>query len=88
MGRIVVYCQPGARQTRVVGTHDGKPKVQLKAAPVDGEANAALVAFLAERMGVPKSAVRIEAGATARTKRIRVDGVEDDALLSALRDSG
>ena len=88
MGRIVVYCQPGARQTRVVGMHDGKPKVQLKATPVDGEANAALVAFLAERVGVPKSAVRIEAGATARTKRIRVDGVEDGVLLSALRDSG
>lgn len=84
MGRIVVYCQPGARRTRVAGTHDGKPKVQLKAPPIDGEANAALVALMAELAGVPKSAVRIEAGAASRTKRVRVDGVEDAVLLRAL----
>lgn len=82
--RIVLYCQPGARQTQVVGWHDGKPKVQLKAPPVDGEANRALIAFVAERCGVPKAAVTLEMGAASRTKRLRVDGVSDQALHQAL----
>jgi uncharacterized protein (TIGR00251 family) len=84
MARIVVYCQPGAKQTRLAGLHDGKPKIQLKAPPVDGAANKALVAFLAERCGVPKSAVTIEQGASGRTKRVEVAGLTDDALLACL----
>ena len=81
MGRIVVYCQPGAKQTQCVGLHDGKPKIQLKAPPVDGAANKALIGFLAEVFGVPKSAISIELGASGRTKRVEVAGV-DDAELS------
>jgi len=81
MGRIVVYCQPGAKQTQCVGLHDGKPKIQLKAPPVDGAANKALIGFLSDVFGVPKSAIRIELGASGRTKRVDVAGV-DDAELS------
>ena len=80
MGKIVVYCQPGAKQTQCVGLHDGKPKIQLKAPPVDGAANKALIAFLAERCGVPKSAVTIELGASGRTKRVEVAGLSDEQL--------
>lgn len=80
MGKIVVYCQPGAKQTQCVGWHDGKPKIQLKAPPVDGAANKALIAFLAERCGVPKSAVTIELGASGRTKRVEVAGLSDEQL--------
>ena len=80
MGKIVVYCQPGAKQTQCVGLHDGKPKIQLKAPPVDGAANKALIAFLAERCGVPKSAVTIELGASGRTKRVEVAGLSDGQL--------
>lgn len=81
MGKIVVYCQPGAKQTQCVGLHDGKPKIQLKAPPVDGAANKALIGFLAQVFGVPKSAISIELGASGRTKRVEVAGV-DDAELS------
>jgi hypothetical protein len=81
MGRSVVYCQPGARQTQCVGLHDGKPKIQLKAPPVDGAANQALIAFLSDVLDVPKSAITIELGASGRTKRVAVAGV-DDAELS------
>jgi uncharacterized protein (TIGR00251 family) len=83
MGRVVVYCQPGARQTRIVGLHDGKPKIQLKAPPVDGEANHALIAFVSALCGVPKSAVQIESGVASRTKRLCVEGV-DEATLQRL----
>ena len=84
MARIVVYCQPGAKQTQLAGLFDGKPKIQLKAPPVDGEANKALVAFLAQRCGVPKSAIRIEMGASGRTKRVEVNGLDDATLRLAL----
>ncbi|MBL8389014.1 MAG: DUF167 domain-containing protein [Hydrogenophaga sp.] len=80
MGKIVVYCQPGAKQTQCVGLHDGKPKIQLKAPPVDGAANKALIAFLSERCGVPKSAVTIALGASGRTKRVEVAGLSDEQL--------
>ena len=84
MGKIVIYCQPGAKQTACVGLHDGKPKIQLKAPPVDGAANRALIAFLAERLGVPKSAVTIEMGATGRTKRVHIAGRDDTQIAAGL----
>ena len=84
MGKIVVYCQPGAKQTQCVGLHDGKPKIQLKAPPVDGAANKALIGFLAEVFGVPKSAISIELGASGRTKRVEVAGVVDAELSRRL----
>ncbi len=85
MGKIVLYCQPGAKQTQLVGTHDGKPKIQLKAPPVDGEANKALIVFLAQRCGVPKSAISIEMGTSSRTKRVAVEGRSDAELQTALQ---
>ena len=84
MGRIVVYCQPGAKQTQCVGLHDGKPKIQLKAPPVDGAANKALIGFLSEVFGVPKSAISIELGASGRTKRVEVAGVSDEEISCRL----
>ena len=85
MGKIVLYCQPGAKQTQLVGTHDGKPKIQLKAPPVDGEANKALIVFLAQRCGVPKSAISIEMGTSSRIKRVAVEGRSDAELQAALQ---
>lgn len=88
MGKIVLYCQPGAKQTQLVGLHDGKPKIQLKAAPVDGAANKALVAFLAQVCGVPKSAIDIEMGTSSRIKRVEVGGVSDERLKELLAPAG
>jgi uncharacterized protein (TIGR00251 family) len=84
VGRIVVYCQPGAKQTQCVGLHDGKPKIQLKAPPVDGAANKVLIAFLSDTCGVPKSAITIELGASGRTKRVEVAGLNDEELSRRL----
>ncbi|TSE23905.1 DUF167 domain-containing protein [Tepidimonas aquatica] len=81
---LTLYCQPGARQTRLVGWHGGLPKVQLAAPPVDGAANAALLAWLTERTGLPKRAVTLVAGATARTKRVRLHGLDANQALAAL----
>ena len=84
MASILLYCQPGASQTEVVGTHDGKPKIRLKAPPVDGAANKALIAFLAEMYGVPRAAIRIEFGMRGRIKRVEVDGLSEEELRARL----
>jgi hypothetical protein len=73
--RIAVHVQPRARRTELVGRHGDSLKIRLAAPPVDGAANDALVRFLAERLGVPRSAVRIASGAGSRTKVVAVDGV-------------
>lgn len=84
MARIVVYCQPGARHTRLAGVHDGKPKIQLRAPPVDGEANRALIEFLHELCDVPRALITIDSGASSRTKRVNIEGLSDEALRSLL----
>ncbi|WP_129776935.1 DUF167 domain-containing protein [Peristeroidobacter soli] len=82
--RIHVYVQPRASKTAVVGMHDGAVKIRLAAPPVDGAANAALVEFVAEQVGVAKSRVRITAGLTSRRKTVEVDGVTAEQLARAL----
>ena len=81
---ITLYIQPGAKQSRVVGLHDGLPKIAIKARPIDGEANEALIAFLAELGGVPKRSIEILSGQTSRTKRLDVDQLVVSALEKAL----
>ena len=60
--------------------HGAALKVRLHAAPVDGAANDALVALLAERLGLPKRAVRIVAGEAARGKTVEIDGTTEAAV--------
>jgi hypothetical protein len=82
---LAVLVQPRASRTRVVGEHDGLLKIQLAAPPVDGEANAALLEFLAKRLGVPRRQVSLVSGDTARRKRIRVEGLgaaQAEAVMS------
>jgi uncharacterized protein (TIGR00251 family) len=82
--RINVYVQPRASKTVVAGMHDGCVKIRLAAPPVDGAANAALVEFVADQLGIAKSRVRITAGLTSRRKTVEVDGVTAAQVASAL----
>lgn len=70
-----VRVQPRASRSEIVGPHGGRVRVRLKAPPVDGRANAELVALLAEAFGVPRAHVVLEAGTTGRDKRVRIRGV-------------
>jgi uncharacterized protein (TIGR00251 family) len=72
---LEILVQPRASRTRVAGEHDGRLKIQLAAPPVDGEANAALVAFLAGALGVRRADVVLLAGEAGRRKRVRVAGI-------------
>ena len=84
MAIVTLYIQPGAKQSRVVGLHDGMPKIAIKARPIDGEANEALITFLAELGGVPRRSIEILSGQTSRTKRLEVDQPVINALEKAL----
>lgn len=76
--------QPRASRNELAGRHGDALKVRLAAPPVDGAANEALVRFLAERLDVPRSAVRLQAGATARTKVLAVTGIGVAAAMERL----
>lgn len=73
--RITVKVQPRARATRVAGRMENAYRLKLAAPPVDGKANEACVAFLAELAGVAKSRVRIVSGATSRMKVVEIEGI-------------
>ena len=81
---LEILVQPRASRTRVIGEHDGRLKIQLAAPPVDGEANAALVDFLAGELGARRSDVTIERGDTGRRKTVRVAGLTAAAVRVAL----
>ncbi len=92
MVSIAVRLTPRAARTRVLGaaTDDAGRrylKVAVAAPPVDGAANAALLAYLAERWAVPKSALRLAAGETARLKRIELTA-DPEACARAAADQG
>lgn len=63
---------PRAQKTAFSGERDGRMVVRLAAPPVDGAANAALIAFLAEYYQVPRSRVRIVSGERSRNKRVEI----------------
>jgi uncharacterized protein len=79
-----VRLQPRARRTEVAGERGGAGVVRGTAPPVDGRANAALCALVAERAGVARSRVSVVRGAASRDKVVRVEGAEPEALRAAL----
>lgn len=77
---LTLHIQPNARRTEFVGLHGEAMKLRLAAPPVDGKANAALCAFLADFCGVPRAAVSLVSGETSRAKRVRIEGATPAAV--------
>ncbi|MDP2321386.1 MAG: DUF167 domain-containing protein [Acidobacteriota bacterium] len=75
---------PRAGKSSIAGVRDGALLVRLAAAPVDGAANAELIAVLAGALHLPKRSIRIVSGDRSRTKRVHVDGMDAAAVFSAL----
>ena len=79
---ISVHAQPGAKKSAVAGLHGEALKVRVAAPPVEGKANEALAAFVAKALGVPRRAVRIVKGESAREKLLLVaDAAVDPGQL-------
>ena len=71
---LQVKVKPNARVSSLRQTEDGSWQAQLKSPPVDGKANAELVALVAGHFRCPKSAVTIKSGASGRTKLVKIEG--------------
>jgi uncharacterized protein (TIGR00251 family) len=69
---VDLVVQPRASRTRIVGEHGDRLKVQIAAPPVDGEANAELLAYLAATFAVPKREVVLVSGETGKRKTVRL----------------
>ena len=74
---LTLHIQPGAKKTEVAGEHGDALKIRLAAPPVDGKANAALLEFIADRLGVAKNAVTLKSGQTSRRKVVEVSGTSE-----------
>lgn len=70
-----VLVRPRAGRNAIVGRHGSALKLRVAAPPTEGRANDAVVALLAETLGVKVGAVRIRSGAGSRSKRVEVAGV-------------
>ena len=79
-----VRVSPRASRDEVAGERDGALVVRLTAPPVEGQANAALVRFLARQLGVPASTMSITRGAKGRDKVLLVAGARADDLRASL----
>jgi uncharacterized protein (TIGR00251 family) len=69
---IQVKVKPRARQSAFTQVADGTYIAEIRAAPVDGRANAELVALVARHFGCPKAAVTIKSGHASRTKLVKI----------------
>jgi uncharacterized protein (TIGR00251 family) len=75
---------PRAGRSGFAGWRDGSLIVKLAAAPVEGAANDELIALLAKTLRLPKRAITIVSGERARTKRIRIAGIDREQALALL----
>ncbi len=71
---LTLHVQPGARSSETAGLHGAALKVRIAAPAADNRANATLVEFLAERLGVARSGIAIRHGASGRRKVVEIAG--------------
>jgi uncharacterized protein len=81
---IDVRVIPRAKKTTQAGTRDDALLIRVAAPPVEGAANDALVAFLADRLAVARRAVRIVSGEGGRSKRVAVHGITVSDAIARL----
>jgi uncharacterized protein (TIGR00251 family) len=81
---LTVRLKPRAKRNAIVDERDGVLHVSVAAAPVDGQANAALCKLIAKRAGVARGQVSVIRGERAREKVLRVEGLTQHELRRAL----
>ncbi len=79
------YILPRSSQNKVSGLHGEALKIKLTSPPVDGEANKALVKFLAKTLKTSPGKISIITGATGRNKSIHVEDFDEDSLMLILK---
>ncbi|RJG03739.1 DUF167 domain-containing protein [Noviherbaspirillum sedimenti] len=84
--RLQVQVMPNAKRTGVAGMHGDAVKIRLQAQPVEGKANESLVRFVADALDLPKNAVNVSHGLTARHKLLEIaaPGLTVEGIRQAL----
>ncbi len=83
--RFKVRLTPRAAMDKIEGTHQDALKIRVKAPPVDGKANTALIKFLSKSLGISQSKITVIFGHTSRVKLIRAEGISPGEIFSLLR---
>lgn len=83
--RIACRVQPRASKQGVRGMHGSAIKISLNTPPVDGKANAALCAFLADLLDLSKSSVSLHSGQTSRDKVVEACGINREQAIQILQ---
>jgi len=85
---LAVRAQPGAKKTAIIGIYGEGATAQLKIAvqapPLEGRANQALIAFLAQTFALPKTAVKIVSGESSRNKVFLLEGITLPRAMAVL----
>ena len=81
---LSILATPRASKSKIVGEHDGRLKVALKAPPVDGAANQELVDFLAKCLALPKRDIRLVSGESGRRKSVVIANLSRPKLIQML----
>jgi uncharacterized protein len=81
---ITVKVTPRAAKSEIAGAETEWLRARVKAPPVDGKANAALIELLSDVCRVPKRDISVIAGCSARLKRIHIKGVAADAVAKII----
>lgn len=80
---LALHVQPGAKRSEVAGTYGERLKLRVQAPPVEGKANAAVRAFLAQALDRPRQAFTLLRGDTARDKDVLIQTEADDGDQAA-----
>lgn len=80
--RIGIKVQPRSSRNQVVGEQGGALKIKLTAPPVEGEANAALIEYLAAFLDISRKDIRLIKGETSRLKIVEISGLNSDQFLT------
>ena len=86
--RVAVRAKPRAKTSRVVRAEGISVDVAIAAAPVDGAANDELLRVLSEALGVPRRALAIVRGASAKQKVVEVRGMSEAEVVTRLAAAG
>jgi len=84
LAHITVHVHPRASRNALAVRDDTALEIWTTAPPVDGRANEAVIDFLANQLGVPRSAIRVATGASARTKVVEIAKLTPDELRARL----
>ena len=83
---LSLHCQPGAKQTKVVGLHDDCLKISLQAPALENKANELLLAWLSKQLKVPQKQIQFLSGQNGRKKRVEIWGsISPEQIIQILQ---